>query len=470
MPGRMTENADPPPDKNGAQKAHAGPAPLRGFASVRRLWRRIYGPFDRASARILDTLAANDRRRKTSALVIAISINLIVLTALSVFGRVRIWVPNAPGAAISITLVEIPRLDLPELRDPEINPQPEPEPEPIPEPELIEEPEPEPEPEPEIVEEPEPEPEIVEEPEPEPEPEPELNLDLEPAFAPPAEDPEPLILDAADAAQDDLTLPAPQEDVVDQAPVEDEPEPLLAAEPERRQEAGLDEFLGDDDDDGEDNAGDDGADDEGADEGADNEPEEERLVEDEPDEQPQNDDIFDQAPSLSGRRFVRPLVQLPLGEAPIDTGSSGVVAIFCPEEFDDKDKAAECAGRRELFSGWRPGDSGEDYSRAVKLLRDARKGGRTGPELDKLIGRKSARRLEDQRRIEQLRDFRRDVPGGAAIVEGLDDNILGGVKSNRPDIGPSTQQPGWTLREDPDLTLKDIEELEKALKEAEKNK
>ncbi len=432
---------------------------------------------------MLDRLAANERRRRVSALAIAISINLIVLTLLSVFARVRIWIPNAPSATINVTLVEIPRLELPELRDPaliplEKEPEPELEPDPEPEPEIVEEPEPEPEPEPDPITEPEapaepePEPEIIEEQEPEPEiveqpeAEPELNLDLEPDFAPPAEDPEPLIPDPTPAAEDDLTLPAPEEDVVEQTPVEEDPEPLVSVEPEQNQEAGLDELLGETDAEGEDEAGEEGVDTDPA-----LNPEEELLAEEETeDAAPQNDDIFDQEPTFSSRRFIKPRVQLPLGEAPIVSGTSGVVAIFCPEEFDDENKAAECAGRRQILSGWKPGDSGEDYSGAVELLQQAREQGKTGPELDKLVSPAGARRIQDQRIIDSLRNPGDDDDVAGAISQGGDDNILRGVEGNRPDIGPSTPQPGWATREDGELTQKEIDELEEALREAEEKK
>ncbi len=100
------------------------------------------------------------------------------------------------------------------------------------------------------------------------------------------------------------------------------------------------------------------------------------------------DDAFDVEPvfgsragRLAGARSRLPIVELPQiegqGSAPgAVAGASGVVAIFCEEQFSDPNKIAECAGRVQILSGWRPGDSGEDYSRAVELIREAQRRGR----------------------------------------------------------------------------------------------
>lgn len=463
----MTETDDKTPPAEPGKTPPAARPPSGVLRRLRRAWAKAYGPVDRASARFLDAVAAQDRRRRVTALAVALWINVIVLTLMSTFARVRIWIPNAPSDTINVTLVELPRLELPDLRDPEIAPEPEQEesePEPEPAPEIVEQPEPEPEPEPNPI----PEPALEQPPEqeaeiiakPAEEPEPEIKLDLEPVFAPPAEEPEPLIPDPALAAEDDLSLPPPEEEAVEQSPAEDVPEPLVSVEPEREQQAGLDDLPGSEDANGEDEAEED---EEDEDEDA---SEEELLAE----EKPQGDDMFDEEPALSGRRFVRPQVQLPIGEQPVTPGSSGVIAIFCPEQFEDKDKAAECAGRREIRSGWRPGDSGEDWTRAAALLKRERQTGLTGPDLDKVVGPASARRIQDQRRIEDLRDFRRNVDGADAIAEGADDNLMRGVEGDRPDIGPSTPQPSWTLRDDGELTEEEIEKLKKELEDAEKKK
>ena len=101
------------------EKAKAGLKASPLIRRMRRGWRRIYGPFGRASARLLDYLAATDQRRRRTAFALAIAINLIVLTLLSTFARVRIWIPNAPSDTIQVTLVETLPFDLP-LRDPAI--------------------------------------------------------------------------------------------------------------------------------------------------------------------------------------------------------------------------------------------------------------------------------------------------------------------------------------------------------------
>jgi hypothetical protein len=169
---------------------------------------------------------------------------------------------------------------------------------------------------------------------------------------------------------------------------------------------------------------------------------------------------------VSERRFIAPRVRLPLSDSPATPASSGVIAIYCPEQFEDPDKAAECAGRREILSGWRPGASGEDWSRAAQVLKRDLEAGRAGPDLDALVGPASARRIQDQRTLETLRAPSTLSPGG----DGADDNIMGGIEAGRPNLGPSTPQPGWTVREDGVFSEQDLKEFEKALDEAEKNR
>ncbi|GEM_PF-1296318 len=499
----MTGKDDNTPEPASEKRARKARVLLRRYSrAVRRwlrpliaAWLKFYGPFDRSSARFLDSIAAVDRRRRIAAIAVALSINVIVLTLVSVFARVRIWIPNAPSDMLQVTLVEMAPFETPELRDPEIaEPEPEleePEPEPEPEePEVVEELQPEPEPVqpaplPETVEETEPEPEpdiepeIVEEreikPEPEPDPQPvieevemepliDLNLDLEPLLAPPADEPEPLIPDPVEAPQEELILQEPEEEAPEQAPEEEALEPLLSVEPERSEEAGLDEMIGDEETDGEESAADEAP-----------TPEEELPEEEEPEEQEvfaaeepaANDDMFDQNPG-SGRFLTMPRVELPQGDPSALSGSSGVVAIFCPEQFENEDKAAECAGRREIRSGWRPGASGENWARAEELLRGARSRGQTGPDLDKLLGPAAAIELKDTETIQGLRDFRRNVGDAGSISQGS--NADRGLEATRPDIGPPVYQPTWTLREDEDLSLEDIEKLKKELEEAEEKK
>ncbi len=441
------------PDK--VRAALAKSSLLRLF---RKRWRRLYGPFSRASARLLDYLSATDVRRGRTSLAMAIAINLIVLTLLSTFARVRIWIPNAPSDTIQVTLVETLPFDLP-LRDPD--PQPIPEPEPEPEPEIVEELEPEPEPEPDPV--PEPEEPAAPEPEPEPEaqPEPQLNLNRDPQFALPADAPEPLIPDPAPAAEDDLTLPEPQEDPL--APFDAAEQPLISVEDEASQTAGLEEILGQEEADG------------------DSEPEERDAadapeVEPELTEAPSGDDMFDEEPVFGRRTFILPQVALPTvdaegkplpeGVAAILPGDSGVVAIFCPEQFSNEDKQKECAGRTEIRSGWRPGASGEDWSRATELLKRDRKDGVTGPTIGPVAAEIESRRQEDL--LRDLRDPRRSDAGVNNLPDAGDDNLMRGVEGNRPAIGPGAFEPSWTLRDRPeDISKKDLEELERRIKEAE---
>ncbi len=453
----MTEdtNALAAPEKAKTAPAEEGRL-ARRLAPLRNRWRRLYGPFGRSSRRLLDYLAATDQRRRRASLALAIALNLILLTLLATFARVRIWIPNAPSDTIQVTLVETLPYDLP-LRDIDLQPVPEPEPEVI---------EPEPAPEPEIVEEPEPDPEpapdpVAETPEPEPEPEPELNLELEPQFAPPADAPEPLIPDPAPVAEDDLLLPEPEAEVL--APEEDSEQPLIEVEPEAAPVAGLDEIVGEEQAEGEDESQQDL-------DGAEDQPEEPVLA-----ETPSGDDMFDEEPVFERRSFVLPQVALPTvdaegnplpeGAAAILPGSAGIVAIFCPEQFTNEDKQKECAGRTEILSGWRPGASGEDWSRATELLKRDRDRGVSGPAMGPVF--ESNRERIDYGRVEALRDFRRTQGDVNNLPDAGDDNLMRGVEGNRPAIGPGAFEPSWTLRETPEgLSQKDIDELRRQIEEA----
>lgn len=460
-----SEEQPDPPENQERQAAQGVRARLaRRFAPAIRLWRRVYGPFGRRSAQFLDYLAEDDARRGRAALTLALSINLVVLTLMSTFARVRIWIPNAPSDTIQVTLVESLPLELP-LRDPELDPVPEEQPEeeeeePEPEPEIVEEPEPEPEPEPdpapeeeepaEEEPEPDPEPEVVEE----PEPEIQLDLDREPQFAPEADAPEPLIPDPAPAAEDDLSLPEPVDE--EQTPAEDDPEPLIEVEPQQEREAGLDEILGEEEADGEDET-----------EGEEDEEDEELPLAEAPEEEETEeltgDDMFDVEPSFTGRRFVLPQVALPQGEAAINPGDSGVVAIFCPEQFEDDDKAKECAGRREIRSGWRPGASGEDWSRATELLKGTRERGIVGPTAGPVaeqLARERARAL-----VDEMRDPRRSQDSVNNLPDAGDDNIMRGVEGDRPNVGPRPFEPSWTLRDESQLTEEEKRRIEEELVE-----
>ena len=406
--------------------------------------------------------AIDDRHRWRKSFAAALAINIAVLTALGVFGRVRIWVPNAPSDSISVVFVDLPEDPIfPELRDPETVPEPEPEPrdpEIVEEPEIEDAPEPEPEPEPEDALQDEQQPE-EQEPEVEPEPTPAIDLTPEPVFAPPAEEIGPFIPETApanvretNAAEDGAESQLDQFAVDEQSP-EASDQPLVEDE---AADAGV-EFADEEDaeDDGEMIVGED----------------DEALAppaEIDEGEQVTGDDLFD-----NQSRFIRPRMALPLpnvdlpdGELPALPGESGVVAIFCPEEFDNEDKQKECAGRREIRSGWRPGDSGENFDEAARLLRQRREEGVAGPAT-RTLPPAVARRLEDERRARELSDFRRsadDINDLPQTTDALGDAL------GRPDIGPDAVEPSWTRREDPIFDQDDIEELEKALREAEEKR
>ena len=443
---------------------------------------------DDAVGRFGDTLAETDARRRFSALLLSVGVNAIALTLLGVFGKVTIFVPNRPAESISVVMVNLPDDPLPELlQDPEVAEEPEPEPEtaPEPEPEIVE-PEPEPEPAPDPTPEPEeappeePEPEPEPESEPEPEPEPVIALPEEPDFTQSAGDePAPFIPDPIDArdpfeASEAETLepapPAPLEDEAldeEQTPAEDAP-PLIEVEPSPRptfaDEGDPGEDIGDEvasdetdeDDEGELVAGEDGR------SVAEAEPEPSDLA---------GDDQFDQAPVFSRRRFIAPRVQLPTAPLPEGEtsstlpGESGVVAIFCPEEFrNNPEKAEECAGRPEIRSGWRPG-GGENFDEAVRLLRKDRERGYAGDRSNQQFGPEIARRLEREDEERALRDAARSV-GGVNDLGTNAANANDPAQTDRPNIGPEPFEPSWTLRDDETLTTRELEELRKDLERA----
>lgn len=465
------------------------PSPRFRLPPAPRRVQSALAPASRRSARFLDFLAVEPRRRLRASAILALGVNVLLFTFLAVFGRFQIWIPSTPGDFISIVMVDLPPApEPPELRDPEILPEPvieiepelEPEPEPEPEPvasapepaEAAPEPEPQPDPEP-LPPEPEPEPEPELEPEPmQPEVEPALALDTwdDTMFAPPADTedapfiPEPEIVDVEEVAPIDLgeePAPAPREEIV-QAPAEEapplvdqvaEPEPGLEVTADRTDEPSGAETLAE-------------AEEEDEIEGEKAAP---AIAETLPQEPAiSGDDMFDEAPALGTPRFALPTVNLPEGNAAITPGSSGVVAIFCDEQFDDKEKAAECAGRTEIRSGWRPGASGEDWSEAARLLKQERTAGRDGVDPSAIYGTAAGRSIEDARRAQDLTDFRRSQDGlndPAGVAAGNLNRTLG-----QPDIGPDAFEPSWTLREDPDLTQKDLDELEDQLREAEENR
>lgn len=451
------QNAEPIMDEAiAASKSERLPFPPRDrrfYVKTPRMLRKPLRALKRTVARTIEYLAITPMRRRRTAIAGALAINAAMLIVLAIYGRVLIFVPNKPAESISVVYVDLPASPpVIDLRDPEI--APEPEPEPVVEPEITPEPEPAPVPEPT----PQPEPPA---PKPEPEAEPVIDLTPEPAFArPSAIEEAPFIPDEAPPPEPTLEEPLAGDIVVEgeQAPAEEAP-PLVTVEPETRQaEAASD--AGEDDK---------KEDDEGAGEVAAGEAE---LTEQAPvaaaapapAEKPvTGDDMFDQEPVFGARQFTLPQVELPKGETSAVPGTSGVVAIYCPDEFTDKEKIAECAGRPEIRSGWRPGSSGEDFSKAAAVLKDRNKHGDFSNDVV-TFGPEIARQIEQRRKFEDLEDFRKK--------QGLDN---AGVASDpaagtRPQLIPEIAQPSWTRRDDPLVDQKDVERLRKELEQAEKNK
>lgn len=426
------------------------PAARRRPRSARRR-RSRRGGIPAAAGRLFDHVAADDGRRRRVSLALAVFINVVALSLLAVYGRISIWIPAAPGESFSVVMIELPPAPEPaeivapepEPVEPEILPEPEPEPEPAPAPPAEAEPAPEPEPE--------------QEPEPEPEPEPVLDLAPDPVFAPPSEDetgdfipeedpgvaddPGPLTLSEEETPSPEPS-PAPAEESLtaaeDAPPLEEE-----TGAPEAPPGLELTETPRD-----------------AAPEDAERAPRESVPTE------IAGDDMFDEDPFLA-RRPALPAVDLPQGALAPAPGSAGVVAIFCPETFEDADKIAECAGRPEIRSGWRPGASGEDWSEAVRLLRGAREAGGSGAGDAATFGPELARQIEQRARQEALELGRRgtgiDDPAGAASSNL--DRTLG-----QPDLGRPAPEPGWTLPEDPNVSQRRLRQLERDLERAEEER
>lgn len=387
-------------------------------------------------------------------MIAALAVNAVILVILGVYGRVRIYVPNKPADSISVVLVDLPTLaPIPNLRDPEKAPEPTPieEPEPVREPEPVPEPEPIPEPEPEPTPEkaePAPAP-PVEEPAPAPQP----DLTVREEFAAPLETPAPPRLpDPPSAAAPegpiagDLTVTgeqtparnAPPLTTPEQATPSPQPGPAARTADETGPKKNEEDPAGD---------------------------EPKPAVAAAPKAAPSGDDAFDQAPAFSGSRFSLPKVDLPKGSAAAP-GTSGVVAVFCPEEFTNKEKAAECAGRTEIRSGWRPGASGEDFSKAAKVLQQRRQEGDFSGDAV-TFGPAIAREADEARRRRDLEDFRKSQ----GSVNDLGTNQTGDpAAASRPGIGPADFEPSWTKREDPLVDQKDVDKLKRDLEQAEKDK
>jgi hypothetical protein len=428
-------NAEPAPaplavaEPREPQKPASPPSPRR---RARTRVRSGLSAFRSRTARLVDYLAIERERRRNASILLALALNALLFTALAVFGRFHIFIPGAPKDSISIVMVELPTDSvLPEPVEPETLPEPELAPEPIKEPEI------EPEPAPDPV--PEPAPELA----PEPEPEPTVDLTPEETFAPPAEEEEaPFVAEPEPVPSEELALPAesaaaPLEAPGEQAPAEEAP-PLTQAAPEAPSELEVTE-RGDE--------------------------EEEKKDEE---ETPSGDDMFDEAPVFSRPRMALPKVDLPKGEQAISPGESGLVAIDCNKEFSNKEKAAECAGRTEIRSGWRPGLSKEDWSEATRLLKKERMAGRTGVSPTDIYGPEVGGAMEDAAAVEALKDFRKSQDGVNKQAADSSDNLNRTL--GQPDIGPEAVEPSWTLRDDPLIDREDAEKLRKALEEAEKKK
>ncbi|MEM6413642.1 MAG: hypothetical protein AAF720_03195 [Pseudomonadota bacterium] len=496
----------------------SGPFMRLGTMLVRTLpkgIKRSLSRFGTDVASASDYLAARPGRRRSAALFLALAVNFIALSLLAIYGRISIFVPNRPADSISIVLVNLPDDPLPiALRDPAIELKPIPEREPEPEPKEIapETPEPEPKPQPE----PEPTPEPI------PEPLADLNIeipDAEDFSIPEADAPAPFIPDPSIGDQSDVVEASPNEETTNDGADEESPDaqeaidaqtpdddapPLVAEEPDPvpADDVDLAEDIGVGDP-GADDAEDDGAiadlGFEEMDAGREDESDEEELAElPEGEEQTgtssvndelarqlgfgtsnetaeAGDDAFDTDP-LAGRRFALPKVDLPSagfpstalpeGQTATLPGESGVVAIFCPEEFrNNPEKAKECAGRPEIRSGWRPGASGENFSEAVRLLKADRASGGSGGGNIATFGPEIARKFEQQRQDAKVQDFRRGDDAFNNQARSTDAND-GGVSGNRPDFGNSGPEPSWALRDDPVLSQDDLEKLRKDLDEA----
>ncbi|MFZ5618288.1 MAG: hypothetical protein ACOZAA_13315 [Pseudomonadota bacterium] len=408
-----------------------------------RTFRKALRTTDRQIVKAVERLAETPVRRRRASIAGAVALNAGMLLILAIYGRVQIFVPNKPAESISVVYVDLPASPpVLDLRNPDI--APEPEPEPVVEPEITPEPEPEPVPEPQPPAESEPKPEPV------------IDLTPEPVFAPPSDVEEAPMIPDEEATHEIATaeVPLPGDITVEgeQAPAEEAP-PLVAIEPEARQ-AEAETDVGEEEEKGEE---------EGAGEVAVGEQE---AIEQAPApaaEPLAGDDAFDEEPVFNGRRLALPPVDLPKGETSAVPGTSGVVAIYCPEEFTDKEKIAECAGRPEIRSGWRPGASGEDFSKAAAVLKDRRKHGDFSND-DVTFGPELARQAEERRRIEDLEDFRKKQDlGNAGIAQDP-------ASGSRPDLVPPAAEPSWTRRDDSLVDKGDVEKLRKELDEAEKSK
>ena len=194
------------------------------------------------------------------------------------------------------------------------------------------------------------------------------------------------------------------------------------------------------------------------------------------------DDAFDREVFLGGRagRLTRaprsrlPIVELPTIDAQAGAsgalaGNSGVIAIFCEEQFSNKEKIAECAGRVQILSGWRPDDSFRDYSRAVALIREAQSKGRGnrrefGTSAQDVIGDPIFGNL-DRETIERLQKSpgRRDLADPAAVDFG--DPLSGSTTGGETGIGIGPGPLGRQPLPPPDRNSRDARRFERLQRE-----
>jgi hypothetical protein len=401
---------------------------------------------------LADRIAADVRRRRRMSISASLALNVVLLTFIGIYGTVQIWIPSAPGESHVVMVTPTAPLPLPELRE-ELTAPPPIEPEVVKEPELKPEPEPEPAPQTEPPAAPGPEPE----PEPE-QPKPVINLAPDPVFAPPAEEERGPMIPEPPKPTEEPSLAVTESDPAagSQSP-EPAPEPLVEPGADQRQAEAA-----------------------AAEEARRRQEEEAARLAAEKAAAPQTeaktgDDAFDEEPVLGARKPL-PSVDLPAGAQAAAPGASGVVAIFCPEEFKNKDKAAECAGRTDIRSGWKPGASGEDWSEAVKLLKQARQRGEGGADPSVTFTPDVARRMQ---RDYQNKDSAPSVLGGQRPstdgfggvenkTQSSDDNYERGL--GRPAIGPAEPLSADQRRDRAPVSGRQIKQLEKALDEAEEAK
>lgn len=177
-------------------------------------------------------------------------------------------------------------------------------------------------------------------------------------------------------------------------------------------------------------------------------------------------------PSLPPQRAA-PLPEVDLPEAQ-SGGPAGVIALQCYEIFSDPDKAAECAGRTEIRSGWTA--EGTDWSGIVSSLRqggiDAKEGQPLyGPAQASLprgndftsnfgergyLGPKVADDLHDIERFQAMKDPRSTISEMQSPVDNQFSNLGDG---GTVPLFLERWEPSWVLKDDPYVDQKLIDEM-----------